>query len=338
MALEHGGRVRAAAMRYGIPEKDWLDLSTGINPDAWPVPVLPADLWQRLPEDEDGLVEAASNFYGTSHLLPVAGSQAAIQTLPRLRAPCRVALAETAYAEHERAWQQYGHQIIHDGDLLQSEADVVVIVNPNNPTGKLYSVSDLLNLHERLAQHGGLLVVDEAFMDATTEHSLARCCPREGLIVLRSLGKFFGLAGARVGFVLAPETTLQPLAELLGPWPIATPARHVAKLALADTSWQEKARATLQAASLRLSDMLARYGFAPVGGSALFQWVKCEDASSVHQTLAKQGILTRLFDVPASLRFGLPCGEKNWARLDAALAQVSRSDSSASSPFGRGLR
>ncbi len=324
MALEHGGRVRVAAKRYGIPEKDWLDISTGINPDAWPVPALPADLWQRLPEDEDGLLEAAANFYGTSHLLPVAGSQAAIQTLPRLRKPCRVALAAPAYAEHERAWQQHGHRIIHDEELLQSDADVVVIVNPNNPTGRLYGAAELLVLHARLVRRGGLLVVDEAFMDATPEYSLARCCPQEGLIVLRSLGKFFGLAGARAGFVLAPETTLQPLAELLGPWPIATPARHVAALALCDTAWQEKTRATLQAASLRLSDMLIKHGFTPAGGNCLFQWVRCDDAASVHQTLAEQGILTRLFDTPASLRFGLPYseGERSegaWARLDAAL-------------------
>ena len=323
MALEHGGRLRAAAKRYGIPVNAWLDLSTGINPNAWPVPALPAELWQRLPEEDDGLVEAAKNYYGTT-LLPVAGSQAAIQMLPRLFNPCSVALVATSYAEHERAWQQHGHQIIHDEDLLQSDADVVVVVNPNNPTGKLYGAAELLGLHARLVQRGGMLVVDEAFMDATPEHSLAPYCPRSGLVVLRSLGKFFGLAGARVGFVLAAENILRPLAELLGPWPVATPARHVAKLALCDTDWQEKTRAALLAASLRLSDMLIRHGFTPDGGSGLFQWIKCKDAASVHQYLAEQGILTRLFELPASLRFGLPYGEKNWARLDAALNGVQR--------------
>ena len=316
--------MRATAKRYGIAIDAWLDLSTGINPDAWPVPALPADLWQRLPEEDDGLLEAALSFYGTSRLLPVAGSQAAIQMLPRLRKPCCVSMAATSYAEHERAWQQHGHQVSYDEDLLQSDADVVVVVNPNNPTGRLYGVTELLELNARLVQRGGLLVVDEAFMDATPELSLASFCPMEGLIVLRSLGKFFGLAGARAGFVLALENILQPLAELLGPWPIATPARHVANLALCDTAWQEKTRATLQAASLRLSDMLARHGFAPSGGTCLFHWVKCDDAASVHQALAKQGILIRLFDAPASLRFGLPYGEKNWARLDAALSGIKR--------------
>lgn len=315
--------MRAAAKRYGIAIDAWLDLSTGINPNAWPVPIFPADLWQRLPEDDDGLVEAAKNYYRATPL-PVAGSQAAIQMLPRLRTPCRVALAATAYAEHERAWQQHGHQIIHEEYILQSDADVVVVVNPNNPTGKLYGAAELLDLHARLIQRGGLLVVDEAFMDATPEHSLATYCPMEGLVVLRSLGKFFGLAGARAGFVLAPENILQALSELLGPWPIATPARHVAKLALADTSWQENMRAKLLKESSRLSEMLARHGFAPDGGSSLFQWVRCDDAAGVHQYLAKQGILIRLFDMPASLRFGLPCNESNWARLDAALSGIKR--------------
>lgn len=321
MALEHGGRVRAAAARYGIPENHWLDLSTGINPCGWPVPDLPAGIWQHLPQDDDGLAAAARSFYRTSCLLPVAGSQAAIQALPGMRPQGRVALAAVAYAEHVRAWQQHGHQIIRldDADLLESDAEVVVIVNPNNPTGRLYSVDQLLNLHARLAASGGWLVVDEAFMDASDELSLAPFCPRAGLIVLRSPGKFFGLAGARVGFVLAENNVLEALAEMLGPWPIAAPSRHVTMRALLDVSWQEHARQEVREKSRRLSDMLTRHGLPPAGGNSLFQWVKCLDADGMHEQLARQGILTRLFDEPASLRFGLPYGEENWTRLDAAL-------------------
>lgn len=322
MALEHGGRVRAAAARYGIPENQWLDLSTGINPGGWPVPLLPAGLWQALPQDEDGLTEAACGFYGTSELLAVAGSQAAIQALPGLRRPGRVALAAIAYAEHARAWQRHGHQLIRmeDEGILQSDAEVVVIVNPNNPTARRFSVAQLLCLHERLAARGGLLVVDEAFMDATPEHSLAPFCPRKGLIVLRSLGKFFGLAGARVGFVLAEKVMLEELNEQLGPWTIATPARYVAKLALSDSHWQASARLTLRENSARLFEMLTRHGLPPTGGNSLFHWVK--GAVGVHEQLAQQGILTRLFDDPASVRFGLPHEAENWARLDAALAVI----------------
>ncbi|MDD4928953.1 MAG: threonine-phosphate decarboxylase CobD [Gallionella sp.] len=324
MALEHGGRVRAAAARYGIPESRWLDLSTGINPDGWRTPEIPARIWQALPQDDDGLAEAASLFYGSARLLPVAGSQAAIQALPGLRRHSLVSMAVTAYAEHARAWQ--GHDVLRmaDADLLHSDADVLVIVNPNNPTAKRYAVEELLSLHARLAARGGWLVVDEAFMDATPEHSLAPFCPRAGLIVLRSPGKFFGLAGARAGFVLATEDVLQPLAELLGPWPIAAPSRYVVKLAMLDVAWQTSARQSLQLASRRLSEMLIRHGLPPVGSNSLFQWVCCEDALIIHQRLAQQGILTRLFDMPASLRFGLPFGEAQWARLDAALGDIQR--------------
>ncbi|MDO9012899.1 MAG: threonine-phosphate decarboxylase CobD [Gallionella sp.] len=322
MALEHGGRVRAAAQRYGIPENRWLDLSTGINPDGWPVPAIPAEIWQGLPQDEDGLADAARNYYGTSRLLAVAGSQAAIQALPRLRPPGSVALVATSYAEHEHAWRQHGHEVRRVDDILQSDTDVVIIVNPNNPTGKLFSVDELLNLHAQLAERGGWLVVDEAFMDAIPEHSLAPVCPRPGLIVLRSLGKFFGLAGARVGFVLAEENILQPLAEALGPWPIAAPSRHVATLALRDTAWQRATRDALLPTAQRLAELLRAHGFPPSGGCTLFQWVCRADAANAHQQLAQQGILTRLFDAPSSLRFGLPRDEAQWVRLAAALENI----------------
>lgn len=326
--LEHGGRLRAAARRYGIPESDWLDLSTGINPNGWPVPAVPGEIWQRLPQDDDELNAAAQGYYGTTKLLPVAGSQAAIQSLPMLRAPSRVALVAPCYAEHAHAWQRHGHEVVGvpATEILQAgvTAQVVVIVNPNNPTGKLFGRDELLGLHAQLAARGGWLIVDEAFMDATPEHSLASVCPRPGLIVLRSLGKFFGLAGARVGFVLAEEKILQPLADLLGPWTIAAPSRYVATLALRDTAWQCETRETLPLVSQRLAELLSALGLAPSGGSSLFQWVRCEDAASVHEQLARLGILTRLFDAPSSLRFGFPGDEKQWARLAAALGGIER--------------
>lgn len=324
--LEHGGRLRAAAQRYGIPECDWLDLSTGINPNGWPVPVVPGEIWQRLPQNDDELSAAACGYYETTKLLPVSGSQAAIQALPMLRVPSKVALVAPCYAEHAHAWQRHGHTVISvpAAEILQAgaTAQVVVIVNPNNPTGNLFGRDELLDLHAQLAARGGWLIVDEAFIDATPEHSLASICPRPGLIVLRSLGKFFGLAGARVGFVLAEENILQPLAELLGPWAIAAPSRYVAALALRDTAWQCAARETLPLASQRLAELLSAHGLSPSGGSGLFQWVNCADAATVHEQLARLGILTRLFEQPASLRFGLPADDAQWARLAAALSGI----------------
>jgi len=321
--LEHGGRLRNAARQYGIAEADWLDLSTGINPDGWPVPVVPGNIWQRLPQDDDELNAAAQSYYGTSQLLAVAGSQAAIQSLPLLRPPAQVALVAPSYAEHVHAWQRHGHQVtsVPAAEILQAGAvtQIVVIVNPNNPSGKLFSLDELLRLHAQLAARGGWLVVDEAFIDATPEYSLASACPLPGLIVLRSLGKFFGLAGARIGFVLAEENILHPLAELLGPWPIAAPSRYVATLALRDAAWQQAARSALLPASQRLSDLLRTHGLPPSGGTSLFQWVCSADAANIHEQLARQGILTRLFDFPPSVRFGLPRDEAQWVRLAEAL-------------------
>ncbi len=326
--LEHGGQLRAAAARYGIPLERWLDLSTGINPNGWPVPVIPGEIWQRLPQDDDELQAAAQAYYGTPQLLAVAGSQAAIQSLPMLRPPTRVALIAPSYAEHAHAWQRHGHQVagMTAAEMLQAAASVrvAVIVNPNNPTGELFTRDELLHLHAKLAANGGWLVVDEAFMDATPGHSLTPFCPRPGLIVLRSLGKFFGLAGARVGFVLAEEAVLRPLAELLGPWPIAAPSRHTAMLALRDTAWQEAALQALPPAAQRLANLLDAHGLKPGGGSNLFQWVRCANAAGIHEQLARQGVLVRLFDAPASLRFGLPRDEAQWARLAEALSGITQ--------------
>jgi len=416
--LEHGGRLRRAAVEYGIPLAEWLDLSTGLNPEGWPVPPIPAEAWARLPEDDDGLIEAARAYYGARHALAVAGSQAAIQALPRLRPPCRVGVVAPGYAEHAHAWAAAGHTVIPIGRVqLQKQPppddlDVLVLIHPNNPTGQIYAPEALLAWHEprlsisrggaggphvaqaypqgvgrgcnaaqtpaatttlsrllrpsdqayeaggtpalhacfgkwtisdeRLAARGRWLVVDEAFMDTTPEFSLAAHSHRPGLIVLRSLGKFFGLAGARVGFVLAEAALLERLRDLLGPWTLNGPARHVATLALCDRTWQDAARPRLIAAGRRLADLLARHGLPPSGGSALFQWVETPRAGEIHAALARQGILTRLFEHPASLRFGLPgsgavggsaalrnrrtpcgCMASEWTRLDAALAKIS---------------
>ncbi len=324
--LHHGGQCRAAAMRYNIPLEDWIDLSTGINLNGWPVKDIPADLWQRLPEDDDELVEVACQYYGAPSLLPVAGSQAAIQALPRLRESSRVSILSPSYAEHAHAWQRTNHQVKtvtpeEINDALP-DTDVLVIINPNNPTGTVFSVEQLLDWHIQLAQHGGWLIVDEAFMDATPEQSIASYTNRPGIIVLRSLGKFFGLAGTRVGFVCSDKTLLTQLDAVLGPWPISTASRWIAILALRDTVWQAQTHHNLAKESKRLLSLLSSHGIIPDGGCAFFQWVKMPHAVAIHESLARQGILTRLFDAPQSLRFGLPGLEVEWDRLSEALAKI----------------
>ncbi len=324
--VPHGGRLREAARRYWIPLETWLDLSTGINPEAYPIPTIPANAWARLPEDDDGLIDAARGYYEAPHVLPVAGSQAAIQALPRLRRPSRVGILAPAYAEHARAWRSAGHQVVGLPALTLGEAarqvDVLVVIHPNNPTGDRFVLEDLLDWHACLAARGGWLVVDEAFMDPTPGDSLACYSARPDLIVLRSLGKFFGLAGARVGLVLAEAQLLDRLAQALGPWPIAGPSRVVASTALADVAWQSAMRGKLPEVSTRLAQILSTHGLTPTGGCALFQWVATREADSIHEALACEGILTRLFHDPPSLRFGLPGTEQGFARLEAALARI----------------
>lgn len=324
--LEHGGGLRAAATCYGIPLRDWLDLSTGINPCGWSVPPIPAAIWQRLPEADDGLETVAATYYGTTGLLPVAGSQAAIQALPLLRKPSRVGVLHPSYAEHAHAWQRAGHHVeLLPVDLLEAavtQLDVLVLAHPNNPTGVRFAPDLLLDWRMRLATRGGWLVVDEAFMDATPMDSLAGHTGAPGLIVLRSLGKFFGLAGARVGFVLAESVLLELLREQLGPWPLSGPSRWIATQALADQRWQEEMRIRLIRSGVRLADLLERQRLPTAEGALLFQWSPLPEAEFWQDALARRGIWVRRFSDPPGLRFGLPGAEPEWRRLELALAGV----------------
>lgn len=320
---EHGGKLNAAAAHYGIDRAHWLDLSTGINPVGWPVPALPAHHWNRLPEADDDLIAAAQQYYNARHILPVAGSQAAIQALPQLRTRCRVGLLAPSYSEHAAAWRRAGHDVVllAYADIASriDQLDVLVLVNPNNPTGALFSTDTLLHWHTRLAANSGWLLIDEAFMDTTPDNSIAAFCTRPGLVVLRSLGKFFGLAGARVGFVIAESSLLQRLDAQLGPWTVCGPARHIATLALRDHNWQTQTREQLIRDAQRLRELLHNSGLTTAGGTHLFQWVITPQAGLIHDRLARQGILLRLFTNPASLRFGLPANETQWRQLQAAL-------------------
>ncbi len=325
---EHGGQLHAWAERFARPLAEWLDLSTGINPNGWPVPAVPPGIWQRLPEEEDGLASAAAEYYGVDWAVPVAGVQAAIQLLPQLRPSCRVGVLAIGYAEHAYRWQLAGHQVLklpEDGlEAAIGELDVLVVINPNNPTGRRWPAARLLDWHAGLAVRGGWLVVDESFIDPTPEDSLVQAADRPGLIVLRSLGKFFGLAGARLGFLFAELGLAQQIRQLLGPWPISNPARWIARLALLDHAWQARARTELAVASARLAELLHQHGLSPKGGTALFQWVLTPDAESIQGQLAAQGILVRRFAEPLSLRFGLPADAEGWGRLDQALASLSQ--------------
>ena len=323
--LEHGGNLRDAIARFGRSREDWLDLSTGINPQPYPVPVVAADAWHRLPEKCSALSAAAEAYYGAPRVLAVAGTQAAIQALPRLRPASRVVIASPAYAEHAHRWTQAGHavrEVVYEelGSAV-ADCDVLVVCNPNNPTGATVAPEVLLDWAAQLAQRQGWLIVDEAFGDTTPQLSVAAWSDRPGLIVLRSVGKFFGLAGLRLGFVAAPPPVLTALADVLGPWAVSGPAQEIGCAALADRSWQGATRLHLLDAGARLHDLLARHGI-EASGSALYQWWPEPQAEAFWQHMAQRGIWVRLFTRGAlGVRLGLPLDETGWQRLQKALGE-----------------
>ena len=320
--LEHGGRLRNASRQYGIAEADWLDLSSGLAPWPFDIPPIPPRAWARLPEADDGLEQAACDYYEATHALPVAGSQMAIQLLPRLRRAGKVGVLSPCYAEHAEAWRRCGYIVREvleaEVDFFLDSLDVLVVVNPNNPTGLSLSPERLLDWHARLAQRGGWLVVDEAFMDITPHLSLSAHAHQVGLIVLRSFGKFFGLAGVRLGFVLAERRLLKLLAEQVGPWAISGPTRVLGEACLLDTEAHARQRERCEASSQRLAMALERHGFKPQGGCALFQWLITEHAQALYEFMAHRGILLRLFTETSSLRFGLPADDAQFLRLEQA--------------------
>ena len=316
--LDHGGRLIQAAEKYQIPLENWIDLSTGINPDHWPIPQIPTDCFTRLPEVDDSLVAAAQKYFQVDNLLPVAGSQTAIQMLPRLRKKSRVAVPEVGYAEHAYQWQLAGHDVVsykssEIGNII-SDVDVIILINPNNPTGETYSRKQLLNWHKHMQSHHGWLIVDEAFIDSEDYASMVELSNQSGLIVLRSIGKFFGLAGVRVGFVFAEIDLLNSLNEMTGHWPISGPSRYLTTKALLDTTWQEETIVNLNESSQAMYDLITSSLDIIPSGTNLFKTIMHEKAEYIFDLFARQGVLIRLLDNKKGIRLGLPC-QKNWGKV-----------------------
>ena len=344
----HGGNLGEAVRRYGIGRENWIDLSTGINPHGYPVPAIDPGLWLRLPDDDDGLEQLAASYYGAALALAVPGTQAAIRMLPDFLPQGPIGISRLTYGEYAPAFARAGFQVEHfvsgpaadttGNTVLKRNADDasarpfllradqplpshlkhLLIVNPNNPTAEMFSPETLLGWQRQLYERGGTLIVDEAFMDASPEASIAGHTGVEGLIVLRSIGKFFGLAGARTSFVLANEACLNTLRAWRGPWSLSGPARAVVRAALLDTVWQHRTRTDLAAAGMRLGDLLQSHGLsAPHTG--MYAWAQDRRAEVLQDKMARLGVWVRRFEVIPSLRFGLPADEAAWIRLSDAL-------------------
>ncbi|MGO4724471.1 MULTISPECIES: threonine-phosphate decarboxylase CobD [unclassified Inquilinus] len=324
--VPHGGDLAAAEARWGVPARGWLDLSTGINPVPYPIPAIDPAAWHRLPQHDRlrQLLAAARDAYGAPDTAPVVaapGTQILIQLLPRLRPGARVAILGPTYGEHAACWAAEGADVTAVDSLdAAAAADVVVLVNPNNPDGRIVPSDRLLALADGLAARGGLLVVDEAFAEVAPQASVAAEAGRPGLLILRSFGKFFGLAGARLGFALGAVAEIDRLARLLGPWAVPGPAIEIGIAALSDRAWQGAARARLSADAAKLTATLEARGLRDRGGTDLFRLAGHPDAAGVWNRLGRAGILVRPFpDRPTLLRFGLPADAAGFERLAAAL-------------------
>ena len=319
VSRDHGGNLDEARAQYG--GEAWIDLSTGINRSPYPVPDFPAEAWTCLPgaKAQRDLVAAAAAAYGVPAecVLPLAGAQAAIQLYPRLRAAGDARVIAPTYNEHAASLVAHGWTLQNaDGIRALAGADLAVVVNPNNPDGRSWTPESL----EGVAKRVGLLVVDESFADPHPELSAVPVLS-ERMLILRSFGKFFGLAGARLGFVLGDPSVIEPLRQLAGPWSVSGPALDLGTRALRDTAWRRATAERLATDAERLDAIAARAGWPLVGGTALFRTYATPDAERAQDHLARRAIWSRRFPFSKTwLRLGLPHGGE-WARVETAITE-----------------
>jgi cobalamin biosynthesis protein CobC len=332
--LLHGGDLGAARRLFpGAPEP-FVDLSTGINPHPYPPPRFSRDLVAQLPDPAQhaALAAAAARAYSApsaAHVVPAPGTQILLPLAASLVPEGLAAIPTPSYGEHTRAAVFAGHRVRTVRGIDQcGEATLVIVGNPNNPDGRLLPRSDLLALAAELRRRGGVLVVDEAFMDVepsatslVSSTSLAGDVDCGNVVVLRSFGKFFGLAGLRLGFALAARPIVARLSTALGPWAVSAPALAAGNAALTDAAWIDRTKRRLATAATRLDAVLASGRLPVVGGTSLFRLVQTPAASDLFRHLGHAGIWVRSFpEHPYWLRFGLPAGREQWRRLERAIA------------------
>ena len=343
----HGADLAAASERYGIPIADWLDVSTGINPRAYPFEHIDPAAFQHLPFNDGELRNAAKN-YCDAPVLPIiaAGSQVLIQWLPLvytqlMQRQGRVAIPCIGYSEHGFRWRWSGHEIIYYDprqsdsidELLRAESiDVLIVINAHNPLGLITPPEKLLAWHALLHKNNGWLIVDEAFIDATPQHSVASHTHSRGLIVLHSLGKFFGLAGVRCGYAFCAQEISEALAVAVGPWAVSGPTLEIATAALSDSPWQNSMRSKLHLMSAANAELLQKTHWASnqkLMRNPLFHTLElpAHNSLKVEDELARQGVRVRRIELNAErslLRFGLidPEQQEVWTRYEQSLIDV----------------
>lgn len=323
--MDHGGDLTTALAHYGFAAEDWIDLSTGINPYAYPHDDIPSAALRRLPSRDDlhKLLITARSAYGVpdgAAIMAAPGTQAIIQTLPNLFAPKPTQIVTPTYSEHEDAWRAAGHIIIRSDKPDPENATFMILGNPNNPDCRVWDVDELLKYASLFSQKGGLLVVDEAFADAVPEVSAVSGTDQPGILILRSFGKFYGLAGTRLGFAIGEQAVIRQLQAAMGPWPVSGPAIYLGMKALADEKWKAQTRKRLVVAMDDLKEVLRSAGLQVETQTSLYVIVKAPDSAALHDHLARRAIWTRYFPYNKHwLRIGLPESEAKLARLGRAL-------------------
>lgn len=307
---DHGGGLDAAMAQFGGSRSDWLDLSTGINPEIFPIAALQPEVWACLPDHNANqkLIESARSFWKVpknAAILPAPGASALIATVPALAAPQTVQITPPTYNEHAAGFRAHGWQVADQGP-----AQARVLVHPNNPDGRLWTEQDIT---------APLTVIDESFCDICPEQSLISLADRPGVVVLKSFGKFWGLAGLRLGFAIGHLDLISRLSTWQGPWAVSGPALEIGAQALQDQNWATATRARLAQDSARLDALVLARGGHLVGGTSLFRLYEVDDAAAWHTKLGRAHILSRIFPYSKTfLRLGLPPAD-GWDRIEAAL-------------------
>lgn len=328
-AVDHGGSLGRARALFPDAPQPFVDLSTGINPHAYPTLDIPATALTRLPEPAriDELSATAARAYRAPSGINVVAAPGTQILLPRVAAlvpPGTAKVLGPTYEEHRVAAETAGHACVLVTSIDQlRDSRLAVIVNPNNPDGRVVRRADILALAEDLRGQGGLVVVDEAFMDVgPSAESVTGDVEALPIVVLRSFGKFFGLAGVRLGFAICAEPLARRLRAELGPWAVAGTALEYGLSALTDIRWQEDTRDRLDREAHRLDGLFEQFGVSARGGTSLFRHFKLAGAPHLYQALGSMGVILRAFaDRPDELRCGLPANEREWSRLETALAK-----------------
>ena len=310
---DHGGGLDAATVEFGGTRGEWIDLSTGVNPTSYPIPRIAERFWQALPDsgDQEALLCAASSFWDVpkdANITASSGVSALITAIPRLASVGSVGIAQPTYNEHAASFAAVGWQV------QDTAADTNVYVHPNNPDGRLWSRASLLANHKRLT------IIDESFCDTAPEYSHVNLASQPGFVVLKGLGKFWGLAGLRLGFAIANPETIATINQILGPWPISGPAQLIGRLALKDTDWADNMRISLAANADHLDQIMTSAGATLPCGTTLFRTYRVANAQNWFKKLASHRILSRTFPYSDTMiRLGLPKSSDDWLRLQRSL-------------------